>query len=68
MVSIERGSDRLTLCHPKLLEKIEDIVPLREHDAARRLTYFYSDEVVELLHVFHVESTGEELLDMFNVS
>ena len=57
----------LTFLHPKLIEKIEDIVPLRKHDDVRSSNYFYSYKVMEPFHVFHFESTGEELLYMLNI-
>ena len=66
-ISIDRGSDGLTLYHPKLVEKIEDRWPLRKHGTIRSIKYFYSEKVLELLHVFHFESAGEQLLDMFNI-
>ena len=48
---MERGRDELTLCHHKLEEQFEDIMSLGDHDAFRSPNYFYSEKVMELLHV-----------------
>ena len=66
-ILIEKGRDGLTLCHPKLEKQIEDIVSLGDHDAIRSLNYLYSQKVMELLHVFHFESTREKLFYMLNI-
>ena len=40
---------------------------LGDHDAAWDSNYFYTEDVMELLHVLHFESTGEEFLDMVDI-
>ena len=41
-VSVEKGSNKLILCHPKLEEQIEDIRSLIDHDVVLGLNYFYT--------------------------
>ena len=41
-ISIERGSDGITPCHPKLEDYVEDIVSLGDHDDIKSPNYLYS--------------------------
>ena len=41
-------------------------MPLRDHDPGRSPNYLDAEEVVELLHVRHLEFVGEEGLDLID--
>ena len=42
-------------------------MPLRDHDPGRSPNYLDAEEVMELLHVRHLELVGEEGLDFVDV-
>ena len=42
-------------------------MPLRDHDSGRSSNYLDAKEVVELLHVRHLEFVREEVLDLVDV-
>ena len=40
---------------------------LGDHDVVWGPNYFYTEEVMELLHIFHFELAEEELLDVIDI-
>ena len=42
-------------------------MPLRDHDPGRSLNYLNAEELIELLHVRHLELVGKEGLDFVDV-
>ena len=51
----------------KLEEKIQDLVALGEHDAFGGSDDLDSQEVMKLVHVFHLELPKEEYVDLVDV-
>ena len=41
-------------------------MPLRDHDSGRSANYLDAEEVVELLHVRHLELVGKEGFDLID--
>ena len=54
-VSVERGCHKFALSHPERVHQVEDVVSLGDHNAGWSSNYLDSKEVMELLHVCHLD-------------
>ena len=50
------------------LYKVEDVVSLKDHNTGWIPNYLDAKEVMELVHVCHLEFVGEEELDLVAVA
>ena len=57
-IMVERGTHRFALGHSELVEYVENVVSLRDHYPDWCPNYFDTEEVVELMQVFHFEPAG----------
>ena len=63
---MEWGCHGFALGHSELVQQVEDVVPSRDHKSDRSPNYLDAEEVVELLHVRHLELVGKEGFDLID--
>ena len=66
-VLVERGCHRFALNHPELIQQVDDVLPLGDHNSGWSSNYLDAKEVMVLLHVCHLKFAGEKGLDLVDV-
>ena len=67
-VTIKGSRNGLVIPHAKLEEKIQGIVGLGKQDAFASSNDLDSQEVMKLVHIFHLKLPKEEHLNLVDVS
>ena len=63
----ERVCHKFTLNHPELVQQVNNVLPLRDHNSGWSPNYLDAKEVMKLFHIRHLEFVGEEGFDLVDV-